>query len=134
MRNRIRAALAVIYLVLLVLIVYAIQPATASIGSERVYIGERVITAAFKNLVGDFLGYGRCNITGMTLYRTPIDGLMYTPTRGVLFNSYAIEALLKMRNQEEAYRIAQKAFDQLQESGWSGDTGHKLYYPLRRLQ
>jgi hypothetical protein len=46
-----------------------------------------------KNFIGDFLGYSRCQFSGMTFYREEIVSVRYTPTRGHIFVKRGINCL-----------------------------------------
>lgn len=110
-------------------VIYLTKSASVLVGSEKVFLNESRGEVLLKNTIGQFRGSGRCAITGLVFSWTPMTTLLYSSSEGVIFSTYAIEALMKM-DKNEAYAIAQQAFDRLQEKSWSLK-GKKLLYPLQ---
>lgn len=117
-------------IVLVFVFTFCLWPASVQVGKKTVTLPQSKAYVVVENLIGDLSGFGRCRITGLSFFWAPYKALKYSSNRGVLFSNYAVDVLLKMEDQDEAYRIAQEAFDRLQESSRVGDTGNKLHYPL----
>lgn len=106
-------------------------PAHIVVGSELVMLKESVGKVFILNAVGDLKGYDRDELTGLSWYWTKLNALQYNKTNGVNVSQYGVEALRRM-DQVEACKIAQVAFDRLQEKyHWEGS--HKLLCPLRTM-
>ena len=87
------------------------------------------------NLFGDLRGFGRCAITNQSHAWTSTVGYAYASGRGVIFSSFAAEALSQM-DQEEAYALVQDAFERIQDGragsqAWD-EQGLQLRFPLQR--
>lgn len=126
-----KVLLAVMLVATLVAGGFAISPATVMVGNASVALHESKAKVFFGNAVGNFLGYGHCPITSLSYYWVPITSLEYSPSTGAVFSKYAVNALLTMRDEEEAYQIAQTAFEKLQKEKWGGEKGKKLVHPLK---
>ncbi len=119
--------------VLVVRFLLYMEPYSVMVGTHRVTLVESKEEVLFKNKTGNKLGFGRCNITGLSFYWTPFTVLMYDSSRGVIFSKYAVDKLLELEEQE-AYDIAQKAFEQLQKRSWSKKSLKKLIFPLLTMR
>ena len=122
----------VLFVVILIIGVYSVSPATVMVGNANVVLPKSKIEVLFKNTVGSFSGYGKCPITGLSYYWTPCTPLEYGASGGVTFSSYAVNTLLTMHDKRGAYRVAQSAFERLQMS-WGKKEREKLVHPLKVL-
>lgn len=111
------------------------RPASIIVGSERIALKESVGKVFVLNAIGDFRGYGRCELTGLSWYWAPLNSLQYDATNGVIVSQYGVEALRRMK-ETDACKIAQAAFDRVQEKyHWEAnhERGLKLICPLKPM-
>jgi hypothetical protein len=125
-----------IVLMIIILTVLTLVPllkqATVMVGDQKVVIPESRLVVFLLNTFGDWRGFSRCSITGLSFGWGQNVSLIYDkPGFGVIFSSYAVDTLMKM-NPTKAYNIAQTSFNQLQSELWVSK-GHKLLFPLRLL-
>src|SRR3989338_6077114 len=121
--------------VLAVLLYSMTRPAFVQVGPIKVAVNHTKGYVAFANLVGDTLGYGRCMISGTSLYWSVADEYLarekdFTDSKflsdsGSIVSIYAAKGIREIKSgygDRIAYLIAQQSFvmDMIEHNSYDG--------------